>query len=181
MGVAIYCTVATIALIRLEPGWRRNTVFGASTAIFIFSAISRPALGAHWPSDVLGSVLLGGVWLIVTTRLYLSLRRPGGLPRPLRRCSRWPSLYSWRRRPSVWCSACAGLERPASSRAERPAGLRKLAVALVTVHRRCHPQTGRPGGAARWFVSDVGALRAPALLVSGQGLRAGVARGDAGE
>jgi undecaprenyl-diphosphatase len=85
LGVAVYGTVAMIALIRLESGWRRNAVLGASGAILIFSAISRPAFGAHWPSDALGGVLLGGIWLVVTTRLYLSMRRPGELPRPLRR------------------------------------------------------------------------------------------------
>ncbi len=85
LGVAVYGTAAMIALIRLDPGWRRNAVLGASGAILIFSAISRVALGAHWPSDALGGVLLGGIWLVVTTRLYLNMRRPGGLPRPLRR------------------------------------------------------------------------------------------------
>lgn len=85
LGIAVYGTVAMIALVRLEPGWRRNAVLGASGAILIFSAISRPAFGAHWPSDALGGVLLGGVWLVVTTRFYLNMRRPGGLPRPLRR------------------------------------------------------------------------------------------------
>ena len=59
LGVAVYGTVAMIALIRLEPGWRRNAVLGASAAILVFSAISRPAFGAHWPSDALGGVLLG--------------------------------------------------------------------------------------------------------------------------
>ena len=85
LGVAVYGTVAMIALTRVEPGWRRNAALGTSGAILIFSAISRPAFGAHWPSDVLGSVLLGGIWLFVTTRLYLNMRRPAGLPRPLRR------------------------------------------------------------------------------------------------
>ena len=74
-----------VALTRLEPGWRRNAVLGASGGILIFSAISRPTFGAHWPSDALGGVLLGGIWLLATTRLYLSMRRPGELPRPLRR------------------------------------------------------------------------------------------------
>ena len=85
LGVAVYGTVAMIALIRLEPGWRRNAVLGASAAILVFSAISRPAFGAHWPSDALGGVLLGGVWLFVTIRLYLRMRRPEGLPSLLRR------------------------------------------------------------------------------------------------
>lgn len=85
LGVAVYGTVAMIALIRLEPGWRRNAVLGAAGFILILSAISRPTFGAHWPSDALGGVLLGGIWLLGTTRLYLSMRRPAGLPAPLRR------------------------------------------------------------------------------------------------
>ena len=85
LGVAVYGTVAMIALTRLKPGWRGNAVLGASGVILMLSALSRPTFGAHWPSDVLGGVLLGGIWLFVTTWLYLSMRRAGGLPRPLRR------------------------------------------------------------------------------------------------
>ncbi len=85
LGVTVYGTLAMIALTRLEPGWRRNAVLGGSGAILIFSAVSRSAFGAHWPSDALGGVLLGGIWLFVITRLYLSMRRPGDLPGPLRR------------------------------------------------------------------------------------------------
>ncbi|MEE8422690.1 MAG: phosphatase PAP2 family protein [Dehalococcoidia bacterium] len=85
LGMAVYGTVAIIALTRLEPGWRRNAILGASGVILILSAISRPAFGAHWPSDALGGVLMGGIWLFVTSRLYLSMRRPGGPPKPLRR------------------------------------------------------------------------------------------------
>ena len=85
LGVAVYGTVAMIALMRLESGWRRNAILGACGAILILSAISRPTTGSHWPSDALGGVLLGGIWLLIIARLYLSLRRPAGLPRPLRR------------------------------------------------------------------------------------------------
>ena len=85
LGIAVYGTVAMIALTRLAPGWRRNTVLVASGAILTLSAISRPTFGAHWPSDALGGVLLGGIWLFAIRRLYLSLRRPGGPPRALRR------------------------------------------------------------------------------------------------
>jgi membrane-associated phospholipid phosphatase len=85
LAVAVYGTIAMIALMRLEPGWRRNAVLGAVGFIVIFSALSRPAFGSHWPSDALGGLLLGGIWLIVTTSLYLSMRRRESLTRPLGR------------------------------------------------------------------------------------------------
>jgi len=85
LSIALYGTVAMIAVARLAPGWRRNTILVACSTILTLSAISRPTFGAHWPSDALGSVLLGSVWLFAISRLYRGLRRPGGLPRPLRR------------------------------------------------------------------------------------------------
>jgi membrane-associated phospholipid phosphatase len=85
LAVALYGTVAMIALAQLQPRWRRNAVLGAIGAIIVFSAISRPASGSHWPSDVLGGLLLGGIWLIVTVRFYLHMRRRESLARPLRR------------------------------------------------------------------------------------------------
>ena len=85
MGVAVYGMVAVIAMMRLDPGWRRNAVLGACAGILILSAISRPTVGAHWPSDALGGLLLGGISLFGTTWLYRRMRRPAGPPRPLRR------------------------------------------------------------------------------------------------
>ena len=85
LGVAVYGTFAMIALTGLDPGWRRNAVLGACVAILALSAVSRPTFGAHWPSDALGGLLLGGISLFGTTWLYRSMRRPAGPPRPLRR------------------------------------------------------------------------------------------------
>ena len=85
LGLALYGTVAMIAMTRLGPGWRRNTVLGATAVLVVLSAFSRAAFGAHWPSDALGGALLGAIWLVATTVLYGRMRRPGGLPAPLRR------------------------------------------------------------------------------------------------
>lgn len=85
LGVAVYGTLAMIALTSLDPGWRRNAVIGACVAVLVLSAVSRPTFGAHWPSDALGGLLLGGISLFGTTWLYRSMRRPVGPPSPLRR------------------------------------------------------------------------------------------------
>ena len=64
-GVAVFGMLAIIAIVRLQ-GWRtRSLVFVPVGLILALSALSRVADGAHWPSDVLGGFLLGGVWLLV--------------------------------------------------------------------------------------------------------------------
>ena len=66
--------LAIIAIVRLQ-GWRtRSLVFVPVGLILALSALSRVADGAHWPSDVLGGFLLGGVWLLVMAWVYRSMR-----------------------------------------------------------------------------------------------------------
>ena len=73
-GVAVFGMLAIIAIMRL-PGWRaRSLVFLPVVLILALSALSRVADGAHWPSDVLGGFLLGGVWLLLMAWVYRSLR-----------------------------------------------------------------------------------------------------------
>lgn len=73
-GVAVFGMLAIIAIVRLQ-GWRtRSLVFVPVGLILALSALSRVADGAHWPSDVLGGFLLGGVWLLVMAWVYRSMR-----------------------------------------------------------------------------------------------------------
>ena len=74
-GVAVFGMLAVIAVVRL-PTWRsRALLIGPVVAILSLSALSRLTDGAHWPSDVLAGLLLGALWLIGMTWVYLSLRR----------------------------------------------------------------------------------------------------------
>ena len=48
-----------------------SIVFQLLLAILIFSIwVSRIYTGAHFPSDIIGSFLLGGAWLSITYRIY---------------------------------------------------------------------------------------------------------------
>lgn len=48
--------------------------------IFVANNWSRVYLGVHWPTDVIGGVLVGGVWLWLTLRLFAPLHRKFGEP-----------------------------------------------------------------------------------------------------
>ena len=49
-------------------------------AIFIANNWSRIYLGVHWPTDVIGGVLVGGVWLLGTIWIFAPLHRRFGEP-----------------------------------------------------------------------------------------------------
>ena len=55
---------------RLKRSWQRTLALWALGAMLALIGVSRIYLGAHWPSDVLGSYLLGSAWLLFAVALY---------------------------------------------------------------------------------------------------------------
>jgi undecaprenyl-diphosphatase len=64
-------TLLALALILAPPQWRRPAVVAAVIGSMLVG-ISRPVVGVHWPTDVLGGWMLGIGW---TTACLLWFRR----------------------------------------------------------------------------------------------------------
>ena len=53
-----------LALLLASPGHRRVALTAALTLALLIG-LSRPMLGVHWPSDVVGGWAFGGLWLLL--------------------------------------------------------------------------------------------------------------------
>ena len=72
VGVSVIFTVALMLL--RERGWRWPLY--AAAALLVVNMYSRLYLGVHWPTDVIGGLILGILWLVVTQYAFAPFRQP---------------------------------------------------------------------------------------------------------
>ncbi len=73
--------------------WWRITLLIVSGLFVVLVGPSRIYLGDHWPSDVLGAYLFGGIWLATCLWLYLYLKGRGVLAPKDKRVSHFHRKY----------------------------------------------------------------------------------------
>lgn len=66
LTTALYFTAAL--MLRRSRGWRWP--FVASAVVVVFTAYSRLYLSVHWPTDLVGGILIGLVWLVGTWKAF---------------------------------------------------------------------------------------------------------------
>ena len=71
VGLAVYFTAAR--MLDHARGWRWPYVLSAT--LLVVNLYSRLYLGVHWPTDVLGGLLLGASWLFATTYAFAPLEQ----------------------------------------------------------------------------------------------------------
>lgn len=76
VGLAVYFTIAR--MLQQARGWRWPYALAAT--LLIVNLYSRLYLGVHWPTDVLGGLVLGACWLSATLYAFAPLEREHRAP-----------------------------------------------------------------------------------------------------
>jgi undecaprenyl-diphosphatase len=63
-----------LSVVYLKPGLPRAAILIVLALLIALVGVSRVYLGAHWPSDVAGAYLAGGIWLWLMIAIYRRLR-----------------------------------------------------------------------------------------------------------
>ena len=81
-AVLFFGFIAYLAHVYLRPGKLRLGLLGALVGVIAVVSYSRIYVGLHWPTDVVGSWLYGGVflWFIIDVGLPVLERRRGESP-----------------------------------------------------------------------------------------------------
>ena len=66
-----------LAYVLLKPGWLRYPSLIVLGLLICLVGLSRVYLGAHWPSDVAGAYLAGGIWLMLMIEIYRRMKTRG--------------------------------------------------------------------------------------------------------
>jgi undecaprenyl-diphosphatase len=77
-----YGVLLLVFLPLVHPRWR-GTAIGVVAAVVMIVGVTRIALGAHFPSDVVGGWLMGVLWLVVTTAAFRRWEEPEDERRPV--------------------------------------------------------------------------------------------------
>ena len=72
---AIFGFLMYLIYVHAPAGWWRPLVVFLLSVPILTIGVARIQAGAHWPSDVLGGYLLGGIWLALSIELYRWGRR----------------------------------------------------------------------------------------------------------
>jgi membrane-associated phospholipid phosphatase len=63
-----------LSYVLLRRGKLRRLLLLLFGALILLIGVSRVFMGAHWPSDVLGAYLAGGIWLMLMIEIYRRLK-----------------------------------------------------------------------------------------------------------
>ncbi len=80
-AVMLFGFLIFIASVIVKRTWLRRTVQILLGLLILAISISRIYLGEHWPSDVLGSYVIGGFFLTLLIWLYYKKNLPGRFSR----------------------------------------------------------------------------------------------------
>jgi len=75
-GVVTLVGLLLVAFLRLQPHRYRAATVAGGVLVVVAVGLTRVALGAHYPSDVLAGFALGAGWVLVTTALFDALPGP---------------------------------------------------------------------------------------------------------
>ena len=63
VGIALYGILMYFLISHFEKTWQKVLVVISGSALILAIGVSRIYLAVHWPSDVIGGYIFGGLWL----------------------------------------------------------------------------------------------------------------------